>query len=82
MLTAALISVFYLAWKVVGLPFVPFDAFRLDVSHPKVGRRFIAGTILEILSRPGGTIETTFWPCTGDVFERRSRGALETQLRC
>src|SRR5258708_3732620 len=27
MLTAALISVFYLAWKVVGLPFVPFDAF-------------------------------------------------------
>jgi DMSO/TMAO reductase YedYZ molybdopterin-dependent catalytic subunit len=27
MLTAALISVFYLGWKVVGLPFVPFDAF-------------------------------------------------------
>src|SRR5438132_12467608 len=27
MLTAALISVFYLAWRVVGLPFVPFDAF-------------------------------------------------------
>jgi DMSO/TMAO reductase YedYZ molybdopterin-dependent catalytic subunit len=27
MLTAALISVFYLAWKVFGLPFVPFDAF-------------------------------------------------------
>ena len=27
MLTAALISVFYLAWKVVRLPFVPFDAF-------------------------------------------------------
>ena len=27
MLTAPLISVFYLAWKVVGLPFVPFDVF-------------------------------------------------------
>ena len=24
MLTASLISVFYLAWKVAGLPFVPF----------------------------------------------------------
>jgi DMSO/TMAO reductase YedYZ molybdopterin-dependent catalytic subunit len=27
MLTASLISVFYLAWKVAGLPFVPFDVF-------------------------------------------------------
>lgn len=27
MLTLALISVFYLAWRVVGLPFVPFDVF-------------------------------------------------------
>ena len=27
MLTAALISVFYLAWKLAGLPFVPFDVF-------------------------------------------------------
>jgi hypothetical protein len=26
-LTASLISVFYLAWKVAGLPFVPFDVF-------------------------------------------------------
>jgi hypothetical protein len=25
MLTASLIAVFYLAWKVAGLPFVPFD---------------------------------------------------------
>ena len=27
MLTASLIAVFYLAWKVAGLPFVPFDVF-------------------------------------------------------
>jgi hypothetical protein len=27
MLTASLISVFYLAWKAAGLPFVPFDVF-------------------------------------------------------
>jgi hypothetical protein len=27
MLTAPLIAVFYLAWKVAGLPFVPFDVF-------------------------------------------------------
>src|SRR5258708_39937827 len=27
MLTASLIAVFYLAWKVAGLPFVPFDLF-------------------------------------------------------
>jgi DMSO/TMAO reductase YedYZ molybdopterin-dependent catalytic subunit len=27
MLTAALIGVFYFAWRVVGLPFVPFDIF-------------------------------------------------------
>ena len=27
MLTASLISVFYLAWKAAGLPFVPFDLF-------------------------------------------------------
>jgi DMSO/TMAO reductase YedYZ molybdopterin-dependent catalytic subunit len=27
MLTASLISVFYLAWKAVGLPFVPYDVF-------------------------------------------------------
>ncbi len=27
MLTASLISVFYVAWKVAGLPFVPFDLF-------------------------------------------------------
>jgi DMSO/TMAO reductase YedYZ molybdopterin-dependent catalytic subunit len=27
LLTASLISVFYLAWKVAGLPFVPFDVF-------------------------------------------------------
>ena len=27
MLTAALIAVFYAAWKLAGLPFVPFDVF-------------------------------------------------------
>jgi hypothetical protein len=27
MLTASLISVFYLAWKAAGLPFVPYDVF-------------------------------------------------------
>jgi len=27
MLTASLISVFYFAWKVAGLPFIPFDVF-------------------------------------------------------
>src|ERR1700758_3018262 len=27
MVTASLISTFYLAWKVAGLPFVPFDVF-------------------------------------------------------
>src|ERR1700731_5452370 len=27
MLTASLIAVFYLAWKVAGFPFVPFDVF-------------------------------------------------------
>jgi DMSO/TMAO reductase YedYZ molybdopterin-dependent catalytic subunit len=27
LLTASLISVFYLAWKVAGLPFIPFDVF-------------------------------------------------------
>src|ERR1700730_10015273 len=27
MLTASLIAVYYLAWKVAGLPFVPFDVF-------------------------------------------------------
>ena len=27
LLTASLISVFYLGWKVAGLPFVPFDFF-------------------------------------------------------
>jgi hypothetical protein len=27
MLTASLISIFYLAWKVAGLPFVPFEVF-------------------------------------------------------
>jgi hypothetical protein len=27
MLTAALIGIFFFAWRVVGLPFVPFDTF-------------------------------------------------------
>ena len=27
MLTASLIAVFYLAWRVAGFPFVPFDVF-------------------------------------------------------
>src|SRR5215468_858800 len=27
MLTASLIAVFYLAWRVAGLPFIPFDVF-------------------------------------------------------
>src|SRR5262245_53814102 len=27
MLTASLIAVFYLAWRLTGLPFVPFDVF-------------------------------------------------------
>jgi hypothetical protein len=27
MLTAALIGIFFFAWRVAGLPFVPFDTF-------------------------------------------------------
>ena len=27
MLTASLISIFYLGWKAAGLPFIPFDVF-------------------------------------------------------
>jgi hypothetical protein len=39
MLTASLISVLYLAWKVAGLPFVPFDVFDWMT-------RFLPGQVL------------------------------------
>ena len=39
MLTASLIAVFYLAWRVAGFPFVPFDVFDWMTQ--------IAGQVLE-----------------------------------
>jgi DMSO/TMAO reductase YedYZ molybdopterin-dependent catalytic subunit len=61
MLTAALIGVFYFAWRVVGLPFVPFDIF--DWQTRVLPGRVIAfgiGTMVRIIRALNlGPISTT-----------------------
>src|SRR5260370_14726111 len=43
MLTASLIAVFYLAWRVAGFPFVPFDVFDW-MTRLLAGQALAAGT--------------------------------------
>lgn len=61
MLTAALIGVFYFAWRVVGLPFVPFDIFDWQTRVlPGHVIAFVIGAMVRIIRALNlGPISTT-----------------------
>jgi hypothetical protein len=52
MLTTALIGVFYFAWRVAGLPFVPFDTFDWQSGYyPGPSSRSASGPWLRLFGR-------------------------------